>query len=176
MNEVITGGLLAIGGALASQATGLWGLVSAGRQRKRESAHRQAADLEATRRPLYEELISAANQARIFSAQMRDACALMDRSDPALGAFAEELPARLDRLLSAAVSVRIDGSDQAAKAGWRIMQDLASVMQAWKSASELSDLEGLDLVATRLADLVAHLADEEENLIDIARQDFGPAR
>ena len=173
MNQLITGGLLAMGGAVAGQATGILTLISAGRRREHDAAARRVAEREARRRPLYEELLRTVNHALLHCAEMSQTCSRLDPRDPALGSLAEDLPERFDPLRTVAVAVMIDGSARASEIATTIAVALREFTQAWKAALKMPDADGPDMVTSRLSDLTALLSKAERELIAAARADFG---
>ena len=173
MEQLITGGLLAMGGAVAGQATGILTLVNAGRRREHDAAARRVAERQTRRRPLYEELLRTVNHALLDCAEMTQTCSRRDPGDPALGGLAEGLPERFDPLRTVAVAVMIDGSARASEIATTIAVALRGFTQACKGALQMPDADGLDLAAARLSDLTALLGKAERELIASARADFG---
>ena len=175
MDQLITGGLLAMGGAVASRAPGILALVNSGRRRTREAATRRAAELEARRRPLYEELLRTVSQALLDCAEMSEVCSRHDPRARSRSGMADGLPERFDPLRTVAVAVMIDGSARASDIASTIAGALREFTQACKGAVRMRDAEGLDLVASRLSDLTALLGKAERELVAAARADFGVA-
>jgi len=173
LDQLITGGLLAMGGAVAGQAAGILTLISAGRRREHDAAARRVAEREARRRPLYGELLRTVNDALLQCAELSEVCSRLDPGDPALGGLAEGLPERFDPLRTVAVAVMIDGSARASEIATNIAVALREFTQAWKAALKMPDADGLDLVTSRLSDLTALLSKAERELIAAARADFG---
>lgn len=173
LDQLITGGLLAMGGAVASQAAGILALVNSGRRRTHEAATRRAAELEARRRPLYEELLRTVNHALLDCAEMSEVCSRLDPRARTRSGPADGLPERFDPLRTVAVAVMIDGSARASEIASTIAGALRELTQAWKGAARTPDAEGLDLVASRLLDLTTLLGKAERELIAAARADFG---
>jgi hypothetical protein len=173
VSQIVTGGLLAMGGAVASQAAGIITLLNSGRRRQQDIATRRAAEREAKRRPLYEEALTTIGQARLSCAEVSEARGGLAAGDRALGRLAEGLAERLDPLRTVAVAVMIDGSARASETATTIAAALREVTQAWKAAVRKADAESLDLAASRLADLTDLLGKAERELIAAARADFG---
>ena len=173
MNQLIIGGLLAMGGAAAGQAAGILTVLSTGRRRTHDTAARRAAEREAKRRTLYEELLRTVNDALRHCADMSQACSRLDRADPVLGDLANGLAERFDPLRTVAVGVMVDGSAQAGQIATTIAGTLREFTQELKAAVTMSDDEGLELAASRLSDLTAQLVRAERELIAAARADFG---
>jgi hypothetical protein len=78
VGQIIIGGLLAMGGALASQITGVLTLASSGRRRSHDAAARRAGDREAKRRQLYEELLRTVSEAQLYCAELSEVCSRLD--------------------------------------------------------------------------------------------------
>jgi len=173
LNQLIIGGLLAMGGAAASQTAGILTVVNSGRRRTHDTAARRAAEREARRRTLYEELLRTVNDALGHCADMSQACSRLDPADPDLGGLADDLAERFDPLRTVAVGVMIDGSARAGQIATTIAAALREFTQAVKGAVTMPDHEGLDLAASRLADLTTLLGKAEKELIAAARADFG---
>jgi len=173
LDQLITGGLLAMGGAVASQAAGILAFVNSGRRRAHEAATRRAAELAARRRPLYEELLRTVNQALLDCAEMSEVRSRLDPRARARSALPEGSPERFDPLRTVAVAVMIDGSARASEIASTIAGALREFTQACKGAVRMRDAEGLDLVASRLSDLTALLGKAERELMAAARADFG---
>lgn len=173
MNQLIIGGLLAMGGAAASQAAGILTVVNSGRRRTHDTAARRVAEREANRRTLYEELLRTVNDALLHCAEMSQVFNRLDPADPALGGLVGDLAERFDPLRTVAVGVMIDGSARAGQIATTIAGALREFIQALKAAVTKSDAKGLDLAATRLSDLTALLGKAEGELIAAARADFG---
>lgn len=172
LNQLVIGGLLAMGGAVASQAAGVLTAVNAGRRRTRDTAARRAADREATRRTLYEELLRTINDALRHCAEMSVVGSGHDPADPELRGLADGLAERFDPLRTVAVGVMIDGSARAGQIAASITGALREFTQALNAAVKVSDHGGLDLAASRLSDLTALLDKAERELIAAARADF----
>jgi len=175
LNQLITGALLAIGGAVASQATAILTLVSSGRRRKYEAASKRAAERQAERRPLYDELLRTVNEALSHCTEMSD---VLDRLDPGKAAprgLAEGFPQRFDPLRTVTVAVMIDGSARASEIATRIAAVLREFTQRWKAAAKMPDAEGREVISSRLSDLTALLVKAERELIAAARADLGVA-
>lgn len=173
MNQLIIGGLLAMGGAAASQAAGILTAVSSGRRRTHDTAARRVAEREARRRTLYEELLRTLNDALWHCAEMSRAFSRLDPADRELGGLADGLAERFDPLRTVAVGVMIDGSARAGQIATTIAGALREFTHALKSAVRLPDEQGLDLAASQLSDLTALLGKAEGELIAAARADFG---
>ena len=173
MNQLITGALLAMGGAVASQATGILTVVSSGRRRKREAAVRRVAERQAERRPLYEELLRTVNDALLQCGEMSEGFSRIDPGDHALGGLAVGLPERFDPLRTVAVVAMINGSARASEIATTIARAIREFTQALKAAVKMPDGAGRDVVASRLSDLAALLGKAERELISAARADFG---
>jgi hypothetical protein len=173
MGQMIIGGLLAMGGALASQVTGVLSLASSGRRRGHDAVARRAAEREAKRRQLYEELLRTVNDAQLHCAEMSEACRRLDPQDPALSGLADGLPERLDAVRTVAVAVMIDGSARASEIAATITGAARELTQACKAAGKTPDAEGPGLVASRLPELATLLGRSEKELIAAARADFG---
>jgi len=173
LNQLIIGGLLAMGGAAASQAAGILTVVNSGRRRTHDTAARRVAEREAKRRTLYEELLRTVNDALRHCVEMSQVCSRLDPADPDLGGLADGLAERFDPLRTVAVGVMIDGSARAGQIATTIAGALREFTQALKAAVKMSDDERLDLAASRLSDLTALLAKAERELIAAARADFG---
>jgi hypothetical protein len=173
LDQLITGGLLAMGGAVAGQATGILTLVGAGRRREHDAAARRAMEREARRRPLYEELLRTVDHALLDCAEISQTCSRLDPGDPALGSMADGLPERFDPLRTVAVAVMIDGSTRASEIATTITAALREFTQACKAGLQMPDADDQDLGASRLSDLTALLSKAERELIAAARADFG---
>src|SRR5215471_9998706 len=104
VGQIIIGGLLAIGGALASQITGVLRLAGSGRRRNHDAAARRAADREAKRRQLYEELLRTLSDAQLSCAEMSEACSHLDQKQRALGGVPDDLAERLVTVRTVAVA------------------------------------------------------------------------
>jgi hypothetical protein len=173
VNQLITGALLAMGGAVASQAAGILTVVNSARRRGHDAAARRAAEREARRRQLYEELLRTINDALLHCAELSAAGSRPDPPDPALGGLADGLLDRFDPLRTVAVAVMIDGSVRASEIAATIATALRELTQAWKIVATMSDAEGLDLMASRLSALTVLLSKAEKELVGAARADFG---
>jgi hypothetical protein len=173
LNQLITGALLAIGGAVASQATGILTVVSSGRRRKHDAAVKRAAERQAARRPLYEELLRAVHDALSNCAELSEVVSRPHARDPALRGLAEGLPERFDHLRTVAVAAMLDGSARASEIAGTIVAALREFSQAWKPAVKLPDAERREAVGSRLSDLAALLGKAERDLIAAARADLG---
>ena len=173
VNQLVIGGLLAMGGAAASQAAGILTVASSGRRRTRETAARRAGEREARRRRLYEELLRTLNDALWHCADMSQVCSRRDQKNPELGGLADGLAERFDPLRTVAVGVMIDGSARAGQIATTLAGAVREFTQALKAAVAMSDDEGLDLAASRLSDLTALLGKAERDLVAAARADFG---
>jgi hypothetical protein len=172
LDQLFIGGLLAMGGAAASQATGILTAVNSGRRRTHDAAARRAAEREARRRQLYEELLRTINYALLHCAELSAACSRLKPKDRALGGLADGLPERFDPLRTVAVAAMIDGSARASDIATTIAAALREFTQAWKAAANMSDAEGPDLAASQLSDLTALLDKAERGLVAAARADF----
>jgi hypothetical protein len=172
LDQVITGALLAMGGAVASQAPGIVSVATSARRRQHDAAARRAAEREARRRQLYEELLRTIDDALLQCAELSAACSRFDRADPALGDLAEGVPGRFDPLRTVAVAVMIDGSARASEIATTIATALRESAQAWKSMPSMTDAEGMDLVAASVTNLAALLGKAERELAGAARADF----
>jgi hypothetical protein len=173
VGQIIIGGLLAMGGALASQVTGVLSLASSGRRRNHEAAARRAAEREARRRQLYEELLRTVHDAQLYCAEMSEVRSRRDPENLALGGLAEGLPERFDPVRTVAVAVMIDGSARASEIAATISGAAREFTQAWKATGTMPDAEGSDPVASHLSELTALLSRAERELIAAARSDFG---
>ena len=173
MGQIIIGGLLAIGGALASQITGVLRLAGSGRRRNHDAAARRAADREAKRRQLYEELLRTLSDAQLSCAEMSEACSHLDQKKRALGGVPDDLAERLVPVRTVAVAVMIDGSARAREIAAAITGAAREFIQACKAAGSTSNAEGQDLVTSRLSELTALLGRAEKELVSAARADFG---
>lgn len=172
MNQLIIGGLLAMGGAAASQAAGILTVVNSGRRRTHDTAARRVAEREANRRTLYEELLRTVEDGLLQCAEVSQVCSRLGPADPALGGLAGGLAERFDPLRTVAIGVMIDGSARASEAASTIAGALREFTQALKAAVTKSDAESLDLAASRLSKLTAQLDKAESELIAAARADF----
>jgi len=173
VGQIIIGGLLAIGGALASQVTGVLRLAGSGRRRNHEAAAKRAADREGRRRQLYEELLKTISDAQLDCAEMSEVCSRLDQKKRALGGVADGLAERLDPVRTVAVAVMIDGSARASEIATTITGAAREFSQACKAAAAMPDSEGLDLVTSRLSELTSLLGRAERELVSAARADFG---
>jgi len=173
LDQLITGALLAMGGAVASQAAGILRVASSGRRRNHDAAARRVAEREARRRQLYEELLRTLDDALLHCAELSAVCRRRDPGDRALGGLADGSPERFDPLRTVAVAVMIDGSARASEMATTIVTALREFTRAWKSTATMSDAERLDLVTSRLLDLTALLGKAEKELVGAARADFG---
>jgi hypothetical protein len=173
LDQLIIGGVLAMGGAAASQAAGILTAVNSGRRRTHDSAARRVAEREARRRTLYEELLRTVDDALQHCAEMSQACSRLDPADPALGGLAGGLAERFDPLRTVAVGVMIDGSARAGQIATTITEALREFTRALKAAAKVPGAEGRDQAASRLSDLTALLGKAERELIAAARADFG---
>lgn len=173
LDQLITGALLAMGGAVAGQAPGILTVVSSARRRQHDAGARRVAEREARRRQLYEELLRTINHALLHCAELSAACRRRDPPDPALGGLAEGLPERFGPLRTVAVAVMIDGSARASEIATAIAAALRELTQACKTMASMPDAEGPGLVASRLSDLTALLAKADTELTAAARADFG---
>src|SRR5215469_1820917 len=162
-----------MGGTVASQAARILTVVNSGRRRIHDTAARRAAEREARRRTLYEELLRTVNDALLHCAEMSQPCSRLDPADPALGGLADSLAERFDPLRTVAVGVMIDGSARAGQIATTIAGALREFTQALKALVKMPDAEGLDLAASRLSDLTSLLGKAERELIAAARADFG---
>lgn len=173
MNQLITGALLAIGGAVASQATAILTLVTSGRRRKHEAAAKRAAQRAAERRPLYEELLRNVNDALLHCAELSEVVSRPHSRDAALRGLADGLAERFDPLRTVAVAAMLDGSARASEIASTIAAALREFTQAWKPAVKMPTTEGRDVMASRLSDLTSLLGKAERELIAAARADLG---
>jgi hypothetical protein len=173
VGQIIIGGMLAMGGALASQVTGVLRLAGSGRRRNHDAAARRAADREATRRQLYEELLRTVSDAQLYCDEISEACSRLDQKKRALGGAADESAERLGPVRTVAVAVMIDGSARAREIAATITGAAREFIQACKAAGAMSSAEGLDLVTSRLSELTTLLGRAERELVSAARADFG---
>jgi hypothetical protein len=173
LDQLITGALLAMGGAVAGQAPGILTVVSSARRRQHDAGTRRVAEREDRRRQLYEELLRTISRALLHCAELSAACRRPDRADSALGVLAEGSPERFDPLRTVAVAVMIDGSARASEIATAIAAALREFTQACKTMASTPDAEGPGLAAARLSDLTALLAKAETELVAAARADFG---
>ena len=134
---------------------------------------KRAADREARRRQLYEELLRTVSDTQLYCAEMSEACGRLDQKKRALGGVADGLAEEFEPVRTVAVAVMIDGSARASEIATTIAGTLREFTRAWKAAVKKPDAEGLTLVATRLSDLTALLGKAERELIAAARADFG---
>ena len=173
MGQIIIGGLLAIGGALASQVTGVLRLAGSGRRRNQDAAVKRAADREARRRQLYEELLRTVSDTQLYCAEMSEACGRHDPKKRALGGVADGLAEEFDPVRTVAVAVMIDGSARASEIASSIAGAAREFIQECKAAGTMSNADGLDLVTSRVSELTALLGRAERELVSAARADFG---
>lgn len=173
LDQLITGALLAMGGAVAGQAPGILSVVSSARRRQQDAGAKRVAEREARRRQLYEELLRTISHALLHCAELSAACRRPDSPDSALGGLAEGLPERFDPLRTVAVAVMIDGSARASEIATTIAAALRELTQAWKTMASMSDAEYPGLVASRLEDLTTLLGKAVTELVGAARADFG---
>jgi hypothetical protein len=173
VGHIIIGGLLAIGGALASQVTGVLRLAGSGRRRNHDAAARRAADREGKRRQLYEELLRTVSDAQLSCAEMSEVCSRVDSKKRAIGGVADDLAERLVPVRTVAVAVMIDGSARASEIATSVTGAVREFIQECKAAMTMSNAEGLDLVTSRLSEMTALLGRAERELVSAARADFG---
>jgi hypothetical protein len=173
VDQIITGGLLAMGGAVASQAAGILTLVNSGRRRGQEAVSKRAVEREATRRQLYQELLTTIEDARLHCAEISEASGRLNPGKPSLSGLTVGVPERFEPLRTVAVAVMIDGSARASQTATAISGTLREFTQAWKAAVKKSDAKGLDLMASRLTDLTDLLGKAEREVVMAARADFG---
>src|SRR5262249_30999870 len=145
VGQFIIGGLLAMGGALASQVTSVLGLASSGRRRNHDAAGRRAGEREARRRQLYEGLVRTLRHAQLYCAEMSEACGRVDPKKRAIGVVADGSAERFGQVRTVAVAVMIDGSARASKIAASITGGVREFSQACKAAATMSNAEGLDL-------------------------------
>jgi len=173
VDQIITGGLLAMGGAVASQAAGILTLVNSGRRRGQEAASKRTVEREARRRQLYEELLTTIEHARLHCAEISEACGRLNPGKPSPSGLTVGVLERFDPLRTVAVAVMIDGSARASQTATAISGALREFTQAWKAAVKKSDAKGLDQMASRLTDLTDLLGKAEREIVAAARADFG---
>jgi hypothetical protein len=173
VGQIIIGGLLAMGGALASQVTGVLRLAGSGRRRNHDAAARRAAEREARRRQLYEELLTTVSDAQLYCAEMSEVCSRLDPKKRALGGVTDGLAERFGAVRTVAVAVMIDGSARASEIGATITGAAREFIQACQAAGTMSEAEGLDVVTSGLSELNALLGRAERELVSAARADFG---
>ena len=173
MDQLITGALVAMGGAVAGQATGILTVINSARRRKHDAAARRVTEREARRRQLYEELLRTISQALSHCAELSAACRPNHRPGSALGGPAESPSEQFDPLRTVAVAVMIDGSARASEIATTIATALREFAQARKTMIGGPEAEGMDLATTRLSDLTALLGKAERELVAAARADFG---
>jgi len=173
VGQIIVGGLLAMGGALASQVTGVLALAGSGRRRNHDAAARRAAEREANRRQLYEELLKTISDTQLDCADISEVCGRLDLKKRALGSVADGLAERLDPVRTVAVAVMIDGSARASEIAATITGAAREFGQACNAAATMPNADGLDLVTSRLSELTALLSRAERELVSAARADFG---
>jgi predicted XRE-type DNA-binding protein len=173
VSDIVTGALLAMGGAVASQAAGIATVVASGRRRQHDAATRRAAELEAKRRRLYEELLATIHQARLYCAEASEAVGRLSPRASALGGLAEGLLEQFDSLRTVAVAVMIDGSARASQTATTIAGAIRERTPVWRAVVKRSEAESLDTLASQLSDVIGLLGKAERELVAAARADLG---
>jgi hypothetical protein len=102
---------------------------------------------------------------RISLTALRDAYASAGQDSPVYGGLREAFGQFPDKLLSAAASVKIDGSDDANRIACSVTDRIEQL-----EANVRSETPGIQAMLT---DLIAALAQAEREFIELARLDFG---
>jgi hypothetical protein len=166
MSPGIESGLFAIigaaVGAIGVALTGVVQAVSASRANRARIAAEAAAARTATRRPLYEQLISATHEARrLFVELVRDINNYQPPSKIAERAFQEIA----QHIYSLVISIRIDGSEHASNIAQRLNSDMLSWLELRRGHSGYT--------AEEVAEMIGKVEKAEEDFTLIARLETG---
>src|SRR5215472_16583077 len=102
-----------MGGAVASQISGILSVFNSGRRRKHAAELRRVAERQAERRPLYEELLRTINDSLLVCAEMSEGFSQTAERRGSRINTAEGLSERLDPPRAVAVTAMISGSARA---------------------------------------------------------------
>lgn len=152
-------------GVVGAQLTGLTRAVSENRARRVQAAADKAAAREAKRRPLYENLIGAANKAYVFFMDLRRNVVIAGQNPQLLAQYNASGAEIADEVYSCVIAVRIDGSDRASSIAKQLNSDLIYFLDRLPIEDRLK--------IDQISEICGKLKHAEEQLIEAARQDFG---